>query len=74
MRSPGYGPLLVASLASQRPVAVSSLMPPLVRPGLLGTVIRDLQAGLADPDHALAPSETAGDNAGASDHACIDGA
>jgi hypothetical protein len=31
MPSPGYGPLLVASLASERPAAVSSLMPPLVR-------------------------------------------
>jgi hypothetical protein len=31
MPSPGYGRLVVASLASERPVAVSSLMPPLVR-------------------------------------------
>jgi hypothetical protein len=31
MPSRGYGLLLVASLASEKPVAVSSLMPPLVK-------------------------------------------
>ena len=47
-----------AALQRLPPVGENSsgpLGPGLLASGLLGTIIRDLQAGLADPDHALAP-------------------
>jgi hypothetical protein len=48
-----------AALRQLPPVGENSsgpLGPGLLASGLLGTIIRDLQASLADPDHALSPS------------------
>jgi hypothetical protein len=47
-----------AALRQLPPVGENSsgpLGPGLLASGLLGTIIRDLQAGLADPDHAFRP-------------------
>lgn len=51
-----------AALRQLPPVGANSsgpLGPGLLASGLLGTIIRDLQAGLADPDYALAPKAQA---------------
>ena len=51
-----------AALRQLPPVGENSsgpLGPGLLASGLLGTIIRDLQASLADPDHALTPGSQA---------------
>jgi hypothetical protein len=52
----------MAALRQLPPVGENSsgpLGPGLLASGLLGTIIRDLQASLADPDHALPPKPQA---------------
>ena len=56
-----------AALRQLPPVGENSsgpLGPGLLASGLLGTIIRDLQAGLADPDRALPPRSQAGQKDG----------